>query len=151
MDLDSVGTSPPQFIGGRRIMRKKSRKSVVEDDPSQDDRGARIKLTTFRGPVRRSIRLICKDLAQTHSTEIAMRLREGLFSRNLLTSLKFLTFVGDRSDGKPVETHRMVGLQDGPAGTYDLTKLDPKDQKTLLQLLRKAKDQTEPSSDGGPK
>jgi hypothetical protein len=92
---------------------------------------------------KRSIRGIAKDLVGQHTSEIALRLREGMLSPNLRLALKYLTFVGDRTDGRPVETHRMVGLQEGPTGTYDLSKLSPQDQKKLLVLLRNAKDQTE--------
>jgi hypothetical protein len=93
---------------------------------------------------KRSIRGIAKELVGQHPTEIALRLREGMLSENLRLALKYLTFVGDRTDGRPVETHRMVGLQDGPTGTYDLSKLDPKAQKQLLALLRSAKDTSDP-------
>jgi hypothetical protein len=93
---------------------------------------------------RRSIRGIAKELVGQHPTEIALRLREGMLSENLRLALKYLTFVGDRTDGRPVETHRMVGLQEGPSGTYDLSKLDPKAQKELLRLLRAAKDTSDP-------
>ncbi len=91
---------------------------------------------------RKSIRGIAKDLVGTHSTEIATRIRDGLLADNLKTSLKYITFVSDRVDGKPVETHRMVGLSEGPSGSYDLSKLNPKEQKQLLALLRNAKDNT---------
>jgi hypothetical protein len=93
---------------------------------------------------RQSIRGLSKTLVGMHSTEIAMRLREGLLSENLRLALKYITFVADRTDGKPVETHRMVGLQEGPQGAYDLSKLTPADQKKLLMLLRSAKDATTP-------
>jgi len=88
-----------------------------------------------------------KDLVNGHTTEIAMRLREGMLSRNLRLSLKYLQFVTAYNDGKPVETHRMVGLNEGPSGSYDLSKLDAKQQKELLLLLRAAKDTTEPKGD----
>ena len=96
---------------------------------------------------KRSIRGIAKDLVGQHSSEIALRLREGMLSPNLRLSLKFLTFVGDRTEGKPVETHRMVGLQEGPSGSYNLDKLSPQDQKKLLLLLRASKDDTTPSGE----
>lgn len=96
---------------------------------------------------RKSIRGIAKDLVSGHTSEIAERIREGLLSENLRLSLKYLTFVSDRTDGKPVETHRMVGLQDGPTGAYDLSKLTPAEQKKLLTLLRSAKDSTEPKAE----
>jgi hypothetical protein len=40
-----------------------------------------------------------------------------------------------------------VGLNEGPSGTYDLTKLGPEKQKALLKLLRAAKDTTEPKGE----
>ena len=88
-----------------------------------------------------------KDLVGQHSTEIALRMREGMLSPNLRLCLKYLQFAADRTDGKPVETHRMVGLNEGPSGTYDLTKLGPEKQKALLKLLRAAKDTTEPKGE----
>jgi hypothetical protein len=94
---------------------------------------------------KKSIRLICKDLVGQHSTEIAYQLRDGMLNKNLRLALKYLGLVASYESGKPVETHRMVGLQDGPTGAYDLTKLDVKQQKSLLKLLRSAKDQTKPS------
>lgn len=106
-------------------------------------RGAALTLAPIGTVTKRSIRGIAKDLVSGHSSEIALRLREGMLSPNLRLSLKYLTFVGDRTDGKPVETHRMVSLQDGPQGSYDLSKLPPEDQKKLLKLLRSAKDTTE--------
>jgi hypothetical protein len=96
---------------------------------------------------KRTIRGIAKDLVGQHSSEIGLRLREGLLSPNLRLSLKYLQFVGDRTDGKPVETHRMVGLQEGPSGSYNLDKLSPAEQKKLLALLRASKDDT--TSSGG--
>lgn len=96
---------------------------------------------------KRTIRGIAKDLVGAHPTEIGLRLREGMLNENLRLSLKFLQFVGDRTDGRPVETHRMVGLQEGPAGSYDLSKLKPADQKKLLALLRASKDDTQPKGD----
>ena len=98
---------------------------------------------------RRSIRGICRDLVNTHSTEINRQLRDGITSKKKIVALKYLTFVAAYESGKPVETHRMVGLQEGPAGTYDLTKLNAQEQKDLLVLLRKAKDTTDPSSGNG--
>src|SRR4051812_31315055 len=94
---------------------------------------------------KKSIRLICKDLVGHHSTEIAYQLRNGMLHKNLRLALKYLGLVASYESGKPVETHRMVGLQDGPTGAYDLTKLDTKQQKSLLLLLRAAKDATKPS------
>lgn len=91
---------------------------------------------------RKTIRGIARELVGAHTTEIATRIREGLLSPNLRVSLKYLSFVGDRTDGKPVETHRMVGLQEGPTGTYDLSKLTTEQQKKLLALLRDARDTT---------
>ena len=81
-----------------------------------------------------------------HTTEIAQRIREGMLSENLRLSLKWLTFVGDRTDGRPVETHRMVGLQEGPQGVYDLSKLSPQEQKKLLLLLKNARDTSNPTT-----
>lgn len=91
---------------------------------------------------RKSIRGIARELVAHHSTDIATRIRDGLLSPNLRVALKYLVFVGDRTDGKPVETHRMVGLQEGPTGTYDLSKLSTTQQKALLRLLRDARDTT---------
>ena len=96
---------------------------------------------------RQGIRGICKDLVQHHTTEVAMTIREGLLSRNKRTAHKYLVFVASYESGKPVETHRMVSLQDGPAGAYDIGKLSDKEQQALLVLLRKSKDETTPSSD----
>lgn len=96
---------------------------------------------------KKSIRGIAKDLVGQHSSEIGLRIREGLLSPNLRLSLKYLQFVGDRTDGKPVETHRMVGLQEGPSGSYNLDKLSPAEQKKLLALLRASKDETTPSGE----
>ena len=69
-----------------------------------------------------------------------MRLTDGLKSVNPKTALKFISFIAAYESGKPVETHRMVGLQDGPDGTYDLTRLSGKEQRELLKLLRKSRD-----------
>jgi basic membrane lipoprotein Med (substrate-binding protein (PBP1-ABC) superfamily) len=109
--------------------------------------GERVVLPPLAQSYRKSVRGIMKDLTGTHSTEIAMRLREGLTSRNLRLALKYIQFVTAYVDGKPVETHRMVGLQEGPSGAYDVSKLSKDDQKKLLAMLRKAKDVTEPSGD----
>ena len=76
-----------------------------------------------------------------------MRAREGLLSKKLTVALKWQSLAAAYVDGKPVETHRMVGLQEGPQGVYDLTKLPPEEQKKLLALLRQAKDVTEPAGD----
>jgi len=96
---------------------------------------------------RKNIRGLLKQLVGQHSTEVAMRLREGMLSPNLRLALKYLTLAASYVDGKPVETHRMVGLTEGPEGTYDLTRLSPEDQKQLLSLLRRSKDQTEPKGE----
>ena len=109
--------------------------------------GADIEVGPMRESYKKSIRGILKDLVGDHSTEIALRLREGLTSKNLRLALKYLTMAAAYVDGKPVETHRMVGLQDSPVGAYDLSKLDPAKQKALLKLLREAKDHTEPKGD----
>lgn len=110
-------------------------------------RGAPLTLPKLPTVTKRTIRGIAKDLVGQHPTEIALRMREGLLSENLRLSLKFLQFVGDRTDGRPVETHRMVGLQEGPSGAYDLSKLPPGDQKKLLALLREARDNTTSKGD----
>lgn len=115
--------------------------------PTNPSRGAPLTLPPISKTTKRSIRGIAKDLVGQHGTEIALRLREGMLSENLRLSLKYLTFVGDRTDGRPVETHRMVGLQEGPSGTYDLSKLPPAEQKKLLALLRAAQDTTQPKGD----
>jgi hypothetical protein len=99
----------------------------------------------FKVQWKKSIRLICKELVGRHSSEIAMQLRSGILNKNLRLALKYLNMVAAYESGKPVETHRMVGLNDGPSGAYDLTKLDSKQQKALLLLLRTAKDTTKPS------
>ena len=96
---------------------------------------------------RQGIRGICKDLVQHHTTEVAMTIREGMLSKNKRTAHKYLTFVASYESGKPVETHRMVSLQDGPQGAYDISKLSEKEQAALLVLLRKSKDATTPSSE----
>jgi hypothetical protein len=69
-----------------------------------------------------------------------------MLSENLRLALKYLAFVSDRTDGRPVETHRMVDLNEGPQGAYDLKKLSIADQRKLLALLKSAKDETEPSA-----
>jgi len=125
-------------------MAKKTARRKPADNPG---RGTPLTLQPLPTITKRSIRGIAKDIVSQHPTEIAMRLREGMLSENLRLALKYLTFVGDRVDGKPVETHRMVGLQEGPTGTYDLSKLSPKEQKALLKLLRGAKDTTEPKGE----
>ena len=99
----------------------------------------------FKEQWKKSIRLICKELVGRHSSEIALQLRSGMLNKNLRLALKYLNMVAAYESGKPVETHRMVGLQEGPTGSYDLTKLDQKQQKALLLLLRAAKDTTKPS------
>jgi hypothetical protein len=132
-----------------RIKRSRNRSRL------DDLRAAKAKGTTGRDIAmpqlpkltKRSVRGILKDLVGAHSTEIAMRCQEGLLTPNLRLALKYLQFAASYVDGKPVETHRMVGLQDGPSGTYDLTKLEPKQQKELMKLLRKAKDRTEPKGE----
>jgi hypothetical protein len=124
----------------RRLLHVPKKVRPQQNNPS---RGQALTLSPLPQITKRSIRGIAKDLVGHHTTEIAMRLREGMLSSNLRLALKYLTFVGDRTDGRPVETHRMVGLQDGPTGTYDLSKLNPTQQKALLKLLRDAKDTTE--------
>lgn len=126
------------------MAKKKRKAAALMSSPS---RGAPLTLKPLPPLTRRTIRGIAKDLVGHHTTEIAMRMREGLLSQNLRLSLKYLQFVGDRTDGKPVETHRMVGLNDGPTGAYDLSKLKPSEQKKLLALLRSAKDSTEPKGE----
>jgi len=96
---------------------------------------------------RQGIRGICKDLVQRHTTEVALTIKEGMLSRNKRTAHKYLTFVASYESGKPVETHRMVSLQDGPDGAYDVDKLSKDEQASLLLLLRKSKDTTTPSGD----
>jgi len=76
-----------------------------------------------------------------------MTIREGMLSKNKRTAHKYLTFVASYESGKPVETHRMVSLQDGPQGAIDISKLSEKEQQALLVLLRKSKDDTVPSSE----
>jgi hypothetical protein len=120
---------------------------VVVPPTNNPSRGAPLTLAPIGKITRKSIRGIAKDLVGNHSTEIAVRLREGMLSENLRLSLRYLTFVGDRTDGRPVETHRMVGLQEGPSGSYDLSKLPPDQQKKLLALLRAAKDDTQPKGE----
>ena len=110
-------------------------------------RGAPLTLPKLPTITKRTIRGIAKDLVGQHPTEIALRIREGLLNENLRLSLKYLQFVGDRTDGRPVETHRMVGLQEGPSGAYDLSKLKPAEQKKLLALLREAQDHTQSKGD----
>lgn len=122
-------------------------KRSTKKPSTRPGRGTPLTLAPLPALTRRSIRGIAKDLVGAHTTEIALRLREGMLSENLRLALKYLTFVGDRTDGRPVETHRMVGLQEGPTGTYDLSKLDPKQQKELLRLLKSAKDATEPKGE----
>jgi len=125
----------------------KGKRKIPKPLSSAGSTGVEIKLAPLTGVWKPSIRGILKDLVRTHSTEIAMRAREGLLSRNLRLALKWQGLAAAYVDGKPVETHRMVALDEGPSGAYDLTKLDKDSQKTLLALLRKAKDSTEPSSE----
>ena len=128
-------------------MAKHSRKlRVPKPLTTSGSTGAEIKLKPLTGVWKPSIRGILKDLVRTHSTEIAMRAREGLLSRNLRLSLKWQSLAAAYVDGKPVETHRMVSLDEGPAGAYDLTKLSEEQQTALLELLKQAKDTTEPSA-----
>lgn len=110
-------------------------------------KGAPLTLDPTIRLTRRSMRGIMKDVVSGHSTELAYRIREGLLSENLRLSLKYITLVSAYESGKPVETHRMVGLQEGPQGAYDLSKLPPKEQKALLKLLRAAKDTTTTTSE----
>lgn len=129
-------------------MRKQQDKiAKVTQSLRTPSRGRALTLPDEVTVTKRTIRGIAKDLVGQHSSEIGLRLREGLLSPNLRLSLKFLQFVGDRTDGKPVETHRMVGLQEGPSGSYNLDKLSPAEQKKLLALLRASKDDT--TSSGG--
>ena len=117
-------------------------KKGSRNKPVAGTKGTAITLPDLPTLTRKTMRGIAKDLMGAHSTEIATRMRDGLLSPNLKVALKFMTFVGDRTDGRPVETHRMVGLQEGPSGTYDLSKLSVSDQKKLLSLLRGARDTT---------
>lgn|SRR5678810_1207350 len=131
-------------------MARKNKKPLREDGRkalAPGTVGERVSLPPLAKMSRKSVRGIMKELIGQHSTEVAMRLREGMTSRNLRLALKYIQFATAYVDGKPVETHRMVGLNDGPSGAYDITKLDSKDKKALLSILRKAKDKTEPSGD----
>lgn len=119
-------------------MKRKKRRHVNPDPPIAP---------LVLSHARQGIRGICKDLVQHHTTEVAMTIREGLLSKNKRTAHKYLVFVASYESGKPVETHRMVSLQDGPQGAYDISKLTDKEQSALLALLRKSKDDTGPSSD----
>ena len=127
-------------------MKTSTKKKGPQPSPTPS-RGVPLTLPPLPALTRRTIRGIAKDLVGSHTTEIATRLRDGMLSENLRLSLKYLTFVGDRTDGRPVETHRMVGLNEGPSGAYDLTKLSTDEQKVLLKMLRKAKDETESKGD----
>ncbi len=129
------------------MAKRKRTDDVTTQSLRTPSRGKALTLPTEVVVTKRSIRGIAKDLVGQHSSEIALRLREGMLSPNLRLSLKYLTFVGDRTEGKPVETHRMVGLQEGPSGSYNLDKLSPQDQKKLLLLLRASKDDTTPSGE----
>ena len=129
------------------MAKKTKHKDDVVVRQKNDARGAALTLPPLTSVSKRSIRGIMKDLVGQHSTEVAMRIREGLLSRNLRLALKYITLSAAYTDGKPVETHRMVGLQEGPQGTYDLSKLSSTDQKKLLKLLREAKDTTEPKGE----
>lgn len=107
--------------------------------------GVPVALPPIQKTTRRSVRGILNDLVGQHSTEIAMRLREGMTSRNLRLALKYIGMAAAYVDGKPVETHRMVGLNEAAGvGTYDMTKLTPADKKALLALLKRCKDDTKP-------
>jgi hypothetical protein len=115
----------------------------------RDVRGAPLTLEPIdqQGPWKKSIRGIAKDLVGRHSTQIAQRLREGTLSPNLRLALKYLGFIAAYESGKPVETHRMIGLDEGPSGAYNLSKLPREQQKKLLALLKAAKDTTESKGD----
>ena len=89
---------------------------------------------------RKSVRGICRDLVAQHSTDISAKLRDGLSSQNPKLALKFIAFVASYESGKPVETHRMASLTDGPEGIYDLTRLTHAEQSLLLRLLKKSRD-----------
>jgi hypothetical protein len=142
----SIKTSRKQRHGTHSVS-----SNVAGDDRASNKQkgttGAPIEISNKPMPQKRSIRGMLRELVGTHSTEIAMRLREGMLSPNLRLSLKYVQFAASYVDGKPVETHRMVGLSEGPTGTYDLTKLSPKDRAALLTLLRSAKDTTEPKGE----
>ena len=127
----------------RKKLSPKPRRVRSRDRLRHPGKGEVLTLPPMPRIEKKTIRGIAKDLVGHHSSEVAMRIREGMLSENLRLSLKWLTFVSDRVEGRPVETHRMVGLQEGPSGSYDLTKLPPDEQEKLLLLLRKAKDTTE--------
>lgn len=116
-------------------------------DPAARGIGKPVSLPPLASTSRKSIRGILKDLVGQHSTEIAMRCREGLTSRNLRLALKYIGMAAAYVDGKPVETHRMVGLNETSAGTYDLSKLTAEQRKQLLALLKSARDKTEPKGE----
>lgn len=129
-------------------MPKRPKKTLPKEQPRNPSRGTPLTLPPITQVVgRKGIRGIAKDLVNRHGTEIATRLRDGMLSDNLRLSLKWMQFVGDRVEGRPVETHRMVNLDEGPSGAYDLSKLPKKDRETLLTLLRAARDTTEPSGE----
>lgn len=95
---------------------------------------------------RKSIRSIMQGIVGQHSTEIEQQIKQGLLHKSSRVAFKYLTLVTAYVDGKPVETHRMVALDEGPEGAYDLSKLSPQEQDELLILLRRSKDVTGPSS-----
>ena len=128
-------------------MRKTGTSKTTPREPRKRPQATPLTVRPLTSVTKRSIRGIAKDLVGQHSTEIATRIRDGLLADNLKTSLKYLVFCRDTSEGKPVETHRMVGLNDGPSGAYDLSKLSPQKQKQLLALLRDAKDTTTPKGE----
>lgn len=103
-------------------------------------------MAPIRSVQKRTMRGIMQELVGQHSTEVAIRIRDGMMSRNLRTAQKYLKWVAETTEGRPVETTRMVSLNEGPKGAYNLQKLPLTEQKKLLQLLRRAKDTTQASA-----
>jgi hypothetical protein len=75
-----------------------------------------------------------------------MQIRDGMLSKNLRQAFKWMSMVASYESGKPVETHRMVALNEGPGGAYDLSKLSANERKALLVMLKKAQDKTDASN-----
>jgi hypothetical protein len=150
MQARGLSTSVVKFTKRVTLMKRKRKKDDSLQKIRSGSTGAPLNALPpidLSNVSRKNIRGLLKQLVGQHSTEVAMRLREGMLSPNLRLALKYLTLAASYVDGKPVETHRMVGLTEGPEGTYDLTRLTPEDQKTLLSLLRRSKDQTEPKGE----
>lgn len=87
---------------------------------------------------RRSVRRLLEELVGEHTSDIKMKLRDGMLHKKAGTALRYLQMAAAYVDGKPTETHVNLDVTEGLAD-YDLTQLDASERKTLLILLQKAK------------